>query len=88
MELFAVSNLPEVNEGDDLAALITEQVDLRSDDIICVASTIISKAEGRTANLDRFSPGPRARELTTALDSDIDPRFTQAVLEESVEVIL
>lgn len=88
MELFAVSNLPEVNQGDDLAALITEQVDLRSDDIICVASTIISKAEGRTANLDRFSPGPRARELTTALDSDIDPRFTQAVLEESVEVIL
>ncbi|MFO8059692.1 MAG: coenzyme F420-0:L-glutamate ligase, partial [Bacillota bacterium] len=33
MELFAVPDLPEIREGDDLAAMIDERVDLRDDDV-------------------------------------------------------
>jgi coenzyme F420-0:L-glutamate ligase/coenzyme F420-1:gamma-L-glutamate ligase len=92
MELFAVPDLPEVQSGDDLAALIRERVDLRPDDVVCVASTIVSKAEGRSADLSSFPAGPRARELAdklaAATDEEKDPRFVQAVLEESVEVLM
>ncbi|RLM56450.1 coenzyme F420-0:L-glutamate ligase [Halobellus sp. Atlit-31R] len=92
MELFAVPGLPEVQAGDDVAGLIDERVDLRDDDVICVASTIVSKAEGRSADLGDFPAGPRAREIAAALEShtgeEKDPRFAQAVLEESVEILM
>ena len=92
MELFAVPDLPEVEPGDDLAALVRERADLRSDDVVCVASTVVSKAEGRFADLDDFPAGPRAREIAARL-SDLsgeakDPRFAQAVLEESTDVVV
>jgi coenzyme F420-0:L-glutamate ligase/coenzyme F420-1:gamma-L-glutamate ligase len=91
MELFAVPDLPEVRAGDDLAALVAERADLRPDDVVCVASTVVSKAEGRGASLDAFPPGPRARELAgrlaEATGSEVDPRFVQAVLVESTEVL-
>jgi coenzyme F420-0:L-glutamate ligase/coenzyme F420-1:gamma-L-glutamate ligase len=92
MELFAVPDLPEVRPGDDLAALIRERVDLRSDDVVCVASTVVSKAEGRLADLSDFPAGPRAREIAGRLESitgeEKDPRFAQAVLEESTEIVM
>jgi len=92
MELFAVPDLPEVRAGHDLAALIRERVDLRAEDVVCVASTVVSKAEGRTADLSAFPAGPRAREIAADLEAhtgeEKDPRFAQAVLEESVEVLM
>ncbi|MEZ3116577.1 coenzyme F420-0:L-glutamate ligase [Halobaculum sp. MBLA0147] len=92
MELFAVPDLPEVRPGDDLAALIRERVDLRPDDVVVVASTVVSKAEDRTADLSSFPAGPRAREIATNLEEttgdEKDPRFAQAVLEESTEVLM
>src|SRR6056297_4299615 len=92
MELFAVPDLPEVRPGDDLGALVDDRVDLRPDDVVCVASTVVSKAEGRTADLDDFPPSPRAEEIADRLaeiaDEEKDPRFAQAVLEESTELIM
>jgi coenzyme F420-0:L-glutamate ligase/coenzyme F420-1:gamma-L-glutamate ligase len=92
MELFAVPDLPEIEPGDDLAVLIAERVDLRPDDVVCVASTVVSKAEGRVKTLDDFPAGPRAREIAAELESitgdEKDPRFAQAVLEESTELLI
>jgi coenzyme F420-0:L-glutamate ligase/coenzyme F420-1:gamma-L-glutamate ligase len=92
MELFAVPDLPEVRPGDDIAALVRERVDLHPDDVVCVASTVVSKAEGRIADLADFPAGPRAREIAAHLadltGDEKDPRFAQAVLEESTEVIM
>ncbi|MBB6647098.1 coenzyme F420-0:L-glutamate ligase [Halobellus ruber] len=92
MELFAVPNLPEVRPGDDVGALLRDRADLRNDDVVCVASTVVSKAEGRSVDLASFPAGPRARELADTLAEhaagDPDPRFVQAVLEESVEVLM
>ncbi|WP_224448476.1 coenzyme F420-0:L-glutamate ligase [Haloprofundus salilacus] len=92
MELFAVPDLPEIRPGDDLAALIRERVDLDADDVVCVASTVVSKAEGRLADLSEFPAGPRAKEIAARLaelsGDEKDPRFAQAVLEESTEIIM
>jgi len=92
MDVFAVEGLPEVGPGDDLAALIDGRVDLRDGDILTVASTVVSKAEGRGVDLSAFEPGERAREIADRI-SEIageqkDPRFAQAVLEESEEILL
>jgi len=92
MHTFAVSGLPEVDAGDDLAALVSERADLTDGDVVCVASTVVSKAEGRLAALDDFPAGPRAREIAGRLadvtGEEKDPRFAQAVLEESTEVVM
>jgi coenzyme F420-0:L-glutamate ligase/coenzyme F420-1:gamma-L-glutamate ligase len=92
MDVFAVPGLPEVRPGDDLAGMVEERTDLRDDDVLVVASTVVSKAEGRRASLDDFPAGPRAKEIAQRLEEitgdEKDPRFAQAVLEESTEVIM
>ncbi len=92
MEVFAVEGLPEVRPGDDLAAMIDERVDLRPGDVVCVASTVVSKAEGRQADLDDFPAGERARAIAERIGElageEKDPRFAQAVLSESEELLL
>src|SRR6056297_932088 len=92
MNVFAVEGLPEVRPGDDLAALVERRVDLEPGDVLVVASTVVSKAEGRTADLDDFPPSPRAEEIADRLadiaDEEKDPRFAQAVLEESTELVM
>jgi coenzyme F420-0:L-glutamate ligase/coenzyme F420-1:gamma-L-glutamate ligase len=92
MEVFAVPGLPEIDAGDDIAALIEEQVDLRDGDVVCVASTIVSKAEGRAFDLADFEAGHRARAIARRLGAiageNKDPRFAQAVLEESEELLM
>jgi len=92
MEVFAVPGLPEVQASDDVSALIDEQVDLRDGDVVCVASTIVSKAEGRAFDLSEFEAGHRARGIARRLEGITgdrkDPRFAQAVLEESEELLM
>ena len=92
MNIFAVEGLPEFTPGDDIAGLIEEQVDLRPDDVVCVASTIVSKVEGRHADLDAFPPGERAKAIARRIGDlageEKDPRFAQAVLEESEELLM
>lgn len=92
MEVFAVDGLPEVRAGDDVAGMIDDRVELRPDDIVCVASTVVSKAEGRQADLSSFPAGERAEEIARrageSAGEDKDPRFAQAVIEESEELLL
>jgi coenzyme F420-0:L-glutamate ligase/coenzyme F420-1:gamma-L-glutamate ligase len=92
MQLQPVSGLPEIQPGDDLATLVRERIDLDPDSILCLASTVVSKAEGRFANLTEFPAGPRAREIAAHLeeitDDEKDSRFAQAVLEESTELLM
>ncbi|ESS11853.1 MAG: coenzyme F420-0 gamma-glutamyl ligase [uncultured archaeon A07HR60] len=92
MELFPVPDIPEIQPGDDLAAVIRDRVELQPDDVVCVASTVVSKAEDQLADLEEFPAGPRAREIADNLESisgdEKDPRFAQAVLEESVDLLM
>jgi coenzyme F420-0:L-glutamate ligase/coenzyme F420-1:gamma-L-glutamate ligase len=92
MELFAVDGLPEIRPGDDVASLIESHADVRHDDVVCIASTIVSKAEDRAIDLDFVQPTARARALAQRLESvsgeEKDPRFAQAILSESEELLL
>lgn len=53
-----LSGIPEVREGDDLAALVADAVAASGDpladgDVVVVTSKIVSKAEGRSRRMDR-----------------------------------
>ncbi len=55
-------------------------------DVVAVCSTIISKAEGRVRRLENYVPTGKAMEI--AKKTGEDPRFVQAVLEESEEILI
>ena len=81
-----VKGLPSIGEGDDLAAMIRDRFSIRDGDVVCIASTVVSKSEGRARKLEDYAPSARAEEIAKRLDKD--PSFVQAVLEESEDVLL
>jgi len=90
LSLSALPGLPNVEPGDDLAALIVAGLErlgetLQTGDILVLAQKIVSKAENRYAYLNSVEPSERARQL--ALQADKDPRIVELILRESVEVL-
>jgi coenzyme F420-0:L-glutamate ligase/coenzyme F420-1:gamma-L-glutamate ligase len=78
-----VTGLPEIAEGDDLAALIVGAVSLEDDDILVVAQKAVSKAEGRVVRLEDVEPSDRAREIA----GDEDARRIEVILREAARVV-
>lgn len=79
----AIEGVPEVAQGDDLAALFRPHV--TEGDVLVVAHKVVSKAEGRVVLLDDVTPTGKAREL--AAEHDKDPRTVQVVLDETAELM-
>jgi coenzyme F420-0:L-glutamate ligase/coenzyme F420-1:gamma-L-glutamate ligase len=52
LTVIAVTDLPEVNAGDDLAGMIAAAVALADGDVVVVTQKIVSKAEGRVVAVD------------------------------------
>jgi coenzyme F420-0:L-glutamate ligase/coenzyme F420-1:gamma-L-glutamate ligase len=92
MEVAAVPGLPEIRPDDDLVDLIAAQTTVRPDDVVLVASTVVSKAEGRQADLADFPASDRAEAIAARIEAltgeEKDPRFAQAVLAESEELLM
>ncbi len=84
LEVFPVEGMPEVRNGDDLAALVASRVALEDDDVLVLAQKVVSKAEGRVVRLDVVEPSARARELAGEGE---DPRRLEAILRESVRLV-
>ncbi|MFN2617605.1 MAG: coenzyme F420-0:L-glutamate ligase, partial [Thermoleophilaceae bacterium] len=84
---FPLAGLPEVEPGDDLAALLARAApaDLTHGDVLVIAHKVVSKAEGRVRRLDDLQPGGRAAGL--AREHGKDPRVVQVVLEESARIV-
>ena len=83
IEIHPVEGLPEIREGDDLAALIAERARFADGDVLVVAQKAVSKAEGRVVRLAEIEPSDDARELA----ADEDPRRLQVILDESVRLV-
>jgi coenzyme F420-0:L-glutamate ligase / coenzyme F420-1:gamma-L-glutamate ligase len=83
---FVIRGLPIIREGDDIASLVKSLFDFQDGDVLCLASTIVAKSEGRFRELESYHPTGRAIEIARNVGKD--PRFVQAVLDESVEVLL
>jgi coenzyme F420-0:L-glutamate ligase/coenzyme F420-1:gamma-L-glutamate ligase len=90
MQLFPVPNLPLIQPGDDLAALLVERLAtadqaFQPGDILVIAQKIISKAEGRLVRLADITPGDEAFEVAAVVGKD--PRVVQVVLDDSRTIL-
>ncbi|MFY9554095.1 MAG: coenzyme F420-0:L-glutamate ligase [Blastocatellia bacterium] len=90
IELIGVPGIPELAEGDDVAAMIATAlgdtgIHVLDGDVVVVAQKIISKAEGRIVRLDSVTPSPRAHDWAAAYDKDA--RVVEVVLRESKRIV-
>jgi len=87
VRVIPLRGLPELEEGDDLAALLVDAAaragGFESDDVVVVAQKVVSKVEGRVVDLSDVDPSPRAYELA----ADQDPRRLEVILRESREIV-
>jgi coenzyme F420-0:L-glutamate ligase / coenzyme F420-1:gamma-L-glutamate ligase len=84
IRLLPVTGLPEIREGDDLAALIVERTRLEDGDVAVVAQKAVSKAEGRVVRIDELEASAKAHELA---GDERDPREVEAVLREAKRIV-
>ncbi|MHA1311628.1 MAG: coenzyme F420-0:L-glutamate ligase [Candidatus Helarchaeota archaeon] len=90
INIIAISGIPKIKEGDDIGAVILDaldknKLDIKENDIIIIAQTIISKSEGRIVKLDKITPSEFAYSL--ALKVGKDPRLIEIILRESSSLI-
>jgi coenzyme F420-0:L-glutamate ligase/coenzyme F420-1:gamma-L-glutamate ligase len=83
IEIRPVEGLPEIQAGDDLAALIVERAELLDGDVLVVAQKAVSKAEGRVVRLAAVEPSDEARRLA----GEEDPRRLEVILRESRRIV-
>jgi coenzyme F420-0:L-glutamate ligase/coenzyme F420-1:gamma-L-glutamate ligase len=88
IRVIPLTGLPELEEADDLAALLGEAVKrsggLEEGDVVVVAQKAVSKVEGRVVRLDEVEPSRRAVELA---GDEGDPRQVEVILQEAAEII-
>jgi coenzyme F420-0:L-glutamate ligase/coenzyme F420-1:gamma-L-glutamate ligase len=87
VRVIPLRGLPELEEGDDLAALLVAAAaragGLEREDVLVVAQKVVSKVEGRVVDLTGIEPSARARELA----GDTDPRRLEVILGEAREIV-
>jgi len=85
-----VPGIPEVEPGDDLAAVLggcieTAGLEVIDGDVIAVAQKIVSKAEGRFVHLGDIVPSAAA--LALEYSKEKDPRLAELILRESRRIV-
>jgi coenzyme F420-0:L-glutamate ligase/coenzyme F420-1:gamma-L-glutamate ligase len=92
MEIHAIGieKIPLVNVGDDIAILILnamnkEGIEIKNGDIIVIAETIISKAEGNKIDLKSIKPSLKAIEI--AKKTGKKPELVETIITRSNEII-
>ncbi len=90
---FSVHILPDldiIQEGDDVGIRICQAsqnsgFSLLNGDILVIAQTIVSRAEGRTVNLATVTPSKKALELAQKLEKR--PELVEVILRASCQVV-
>ena len=89
IELIALRGLPIVEAGCDVAGALCAALDamaiaLEPCDVLVIASTLVSRAEGRYVDLGAVEPGDAARRL--AVEFDNDPRLVEVILRDTAHI--
>ena len=90
LTLTALSGIPLVRPGENLATLILQSFEqaalaLEDGDILVIAQKIVSKSEGRHVKLGDVQPSQGARELAAVTEKD--PRLVELILLESRGIV-
>lgn len=89
LEIFSLKQFPIIKEDDNVAQEILTSIEksnleIRNDDIIVIAQTIISRVEGKIVKLDEVNPSDLAVEI--AKQSNKDPRHVEMILKEAKSI--
>jgi coenzyme F420-0:L-glutamate ligase/coenzyme F420-1:gamma-L-glutamate ligase len=84
ISIIPVHGLPEIREGDDLAALVVGLIELQDDDVLVLAQKGVSKVEGRVVDLDGVEASERAIRIAAG---ERDPREIEVILSEAKSII-
>ena len=90
IKLIGLEGIPLVKSGDDISKIIKEAIlnsdyDLCDGDIILIAETLISKAEGNIIKLDDNVTSDKAVEI--AKKKKKDPKLVEVILQNSTEIV-
>ena len=90
INLIALETLPLIQPGQDVSkeiinAINSESISIDDGDVIAIAQKIISKSENRYLDISQLDPSEEAMTLSTKIDKD--PKFIQAILNESQKVV-
>lgn len=90
IQIIGVPGLPEIVEGNDVAALIFEaarnaEINIADRDIFVIAQKVVSKAEGRVVRLESIEPSGRAQQWAAAYEKDA--RVVEVVFRESKRIV-
>ncbi|WP_414469658.1 coenzyme F420-0:L-glutamate ligase [Methanobacterium sp. ACI-7] len=90
IRVIGIEGIPLVKEGDDIASLILnaikkENIEIENNDVIVIAETIISKAEGNKIDLQSIQPSLKAIEI--AEKTGKEPQIVESIINESNEII-
>jgi coenzyme F420-0:L-glutamate ligase / coenzyme F420-1:gamma-L-glutamate ligase len=84
ISIIPVHGLPEIREGDDLAALVVGLAELHDRDVLVLAQKGVSKAEGRVVHLDGIEASETAVRIASG---ERDPREIEVILGEAKSII-
>jgi coenzyme F420-0:L-glutamate ligase/coenzyme F420-1:gamma-L-glutamate ligase len=90
IEIFAVTSLPIVKDGDDLASLICQAAEkqgtpIQNGDVIVITHVVVSRAEGTVVNLETITPSEFAKSVANRTGKD--PRLVEVILRESRSIV-
>ena len=90
IEITGIEGLPLVKEGDDLSSMIERalkenNISLEDNDILVVAETVVSKAEGNHVKVDEVEAQPDAVAMSKI--SGKNAKECQIILDESDEIV-
>ena len=90
INLIGLEGIPLVKAGDNIAeiikdAIIKQDYALKDGDIILIAETLISKAEGNIVKLDDITPSEKALEVAEICKKD--PKLVELILQNSTEIV-
>lgn len=90
LTLTPIHHIPMIQPGDNLAEIImhalqSNEVELKSNDILVITQKVVSKSENRLINLTEITPSERALKLSEIVRKDA--RLVELVLQESSQVL-
>lgn len=90
IQILGLAGLPEIQPGDDLAALIFDRCQalgfrMERGDICIITHKVVSKAEGAILDLKAIHPSPFALDLSRRLGKDA--RLVEVILRESKRIV-
>ena len=90
IKLIGLEGIPLVKAGDNIAEIIKDSIlamdyDLKDGDIILIAETLISKAEGNIIELNEVEPSEKAHEIAEICKKD--PKLVEVILQNSTEIV-